>query len=66
MTTTRLSTRYRVHLVQLRTRAYLIEDATERNTLLDLIQALAGDLAMGFPTTEECIVDDGPLLGVPR
>jgi hypothetical protein len=56
--TSRLSTRYRVHLVQLRTCAYMINDAAERAKLLDAIQALAGDLAMGFAPTEQLTLEE--------
>jgi hypothetical protein len=56
--TSRLSTRYRVHLVKLRTCAYLIEDPAERAKLLDAIQDMASDLAMGFAPTEQMTLDE--------
>lgn len=56
--TTRLASRYRAHLVKLRTSAYEIDDATERDQLLDAIQALATDLAMSFPTTERLTLEE--------
>jgi hypothetical protein len=55
--TSRLATRYRVHLVKLRTCAYLIDDPAERAKLLGAIQALATDLAMGFAPTERLTLE---------
>lgn len=54
---TRLATRYRVHLVALRTCAYQIDNPIERAKLLDAIQAMATDLAMGFAPTEQLTLE---------
>ena len=56
--TTRLATRYRAHLLKLRTCAYQIDYVDERAALLDAIQALATDLAMGFPTNERLTLEE--------
>lgn len=58
MYTTRLATRYRVHLVKLRTCAYQLDNAAERERLLDAIQALATDLGMGFAPTEQLTLEE--------
>lgn len=56
--TTRLAPRFRAHLINLRTCAYLIDDAAERDQLLDAVQALASDLAMGFDTRVQLTLDE--------
>ncbi len=59
-TSTRLTQRYRDHLRQLRTLAYQLESSAECNELIDAIDGLAGDLAMGFAPTEEVALPASP------
>lgn len=59
-TSTRLAPRYRDHLKALRTLAYKLESEAECNAFIDALEALGGDLAMGFPPTVEVELSAAP------